>query len=154
MIQIINKTMALFSILLFLSSCINQAEPEIHLIPKDYKGPVIIIFDDKKGSPEKYENGSRVYEIPQDGVLRTQFKKQQGSIAPGKLKYYYYDKNERQEINYLQSTKDVTDSSSYIFSKELSNTTVRYLVGKVSEGDGYYKALRKRIEELFPPEVQ
>lgn len=154
MINIINKIMALFSILLFLSSCINQADPEIHLIPKDYKGPIIIIFDDKKGSPEKYENGSRVYEILKDGVLRTQFKKQQGSIAPGKLKYYYYDNNERQEINYLQSAKDVTDSASYIFSKELSNTTVRYLVGKVSEGDGYYKALRKRIDELFPPEVQ
>lgn len=146
--------MTIFSIILFFSSCFNQAEPEIHLIPKDYTGPVIIIFDDKQGVPAKYENGNRVYEIPQDGVLRTQFKKQQGSIAPGKLKYYYYDKNERQEINYLQSTKDVTDSASYVFSKELSNATVRYLVGKVSEGDGYYKALRKRIDELFPPEVQ
>ena len=154
MIKITHKNMALFPILLFLSSCLNQEEPEIHLIPKNYKGPVIIIFDDKQGNPEKYENDNRVYEISQDGILRTQFKKQQGSIAPGNLKYYYYDKNGRQEINYLLSTKDITDSATYVFSKELSNTTIRYLVGKLSEGDGYYKALRKRIDELFPPEVQ
>jgi len=146
--------MAIFSILIFLSSCLNQAEPEIHLIPKDYKGPIIIIFDDKQGNPVKYENGNRVYEISQDGILRTQFKKQSGSIAPGKLKYYYYDTNGRKEINYLQSTANITDSATYIFSKELSNTTVRYLVGKVSDGDSYYNALRKRINELFPPEVQ
>lgn len=144
-----------FSILLFLSSCVNKAEPEVHLIPKGYKGPVIIIFEDKQGKPEKYEDGKRVYEIPADGVLRTQFKKQQEFIAPGDLKYYYYDGNGRQEINYLQSTQEFADSSStYVFSKELSHSTVRYLVGKVSEGDAYYKALRKKIDELFPPEVQ
>ena len=92
----------------------------------------------------KYEDGKRVYEIPSNGVLRTQFKKQQGSIAPGELKYYYYAEKEREEINYLQSTQGVTDSATYVFSKELSHSTVRYLVGKLSEGDGYYKALRKK----------
>jgi hypothetical protein len=133
----------------------NKAEPEVHLIPKGYKGPVIIIFDDKQGKPEKYEGDKRVYEIPSDGVLRTQFKKQEGFIAPGDLKYYYYNENGRQEINYLQSTQGVADSSStYVFSKELSHSTVRYLVGKLNEGDDYYKALRKKIDELFPPEIQ
>jgi hypothetical protein len=133
----------------------NQAEPETHLIPKGYKGYVIIIFDEKNGVPEKYENGSRVYEIPSDGVLRTQFKKQKGWIAPGKVNYYYYDNNERQKIEYLQSTQGVKDDSKmYVFSEEISKKTVRYLVGKLSEGDDYYKALRKKIDELFPPDIQ
>jgi Family of unknown function (DUF6843) len=151
----INKTMAtFFSLLFFFSSCINKAEPEIHLIPKGYKGPIIIIFEDKKGKPVKYENGKRIYEIPSDGVLGTQFKKQQGSIAPGELKYYYYDEKGQEEINYLQSTQGVTDSAIFVFSKELSHSTVRYLVGKPNEGDNYYKALGKKIDELFPPEIQ
>jgi len=145
----------LFSFLFFLSSCINQAEPETHLIPKGYKGYVIIIFDEKNGMPEKYENDSRVYEIPSDGVLRTQFKEQTGWIAPGKLNYYYYDRTERQKIEYLQSTQGVKDDSKpYVFSKEISDKTVRYLVGKLSEGDAYFNALRKKVEELFPPEIQ
>src|SRR5687767_10881838 len=114
----INKTMVtFFSLLLFLSSCMNKAEPEIHLIPKGYKGPVIIIFEDKQGEPVKYEDGKRVYKIPLDGVLRTQFKKQLGNIAPGELKYYNYDAKGREEINYLQSTKGITDSTTYVFSK-------------------------------------
>jgi hypothetical protein len=133
----------------------SKAEPEVHLIPKGYKGPVIIIFDDKQGRPEKYENGKRVYEIPMDGVLKTQFKKQQGFIEPNDLKYYYYDNVERHEIRYLQSTNGTTDSlSPYIFGKEIAHSTVRYLVGQLNEGDAYYKALRKNIDELFPPEVQ
>jgi len=126
----------------------------MHLIPKGYKGPVIIIFEEKNGKPVKYEDGKRVYEITSDGVLETQFKKQQGSIAQRELKYYYYDENGREEINYLQSTQGVTDSAAYVFSKELSHSTVRYLVGKLSEGDSYYKALRKKVAELFPPEIQ
>jgi hypothetical protein len=145
----------LFSILFFFSSCMNQAEPETHLIPKDYKGYVIVIFDEKNGVPKKYENGSRVYEIPSDGVLRTQFRKQKGWIAPGKVNYYYYDNSERQKLEYLQSTQGVKDDSKiYVFSEEISGKTVRYLIGNLSEGDTYFNALRKKIEELFPPEVQ
>jgi len=54
-----------------------------------------------------------------------------------------------------QSTQRVKDDSKmYVFSKEISDNTVRYLVGKLSEGDAYFNALRKKIEELFPPEVQ
>lgn len=147
---------SILSLMLAVSSCFNQAEPEIHLIPKGYKGPVIIIFDEKNGKPEKYEDGSRVYEIPKDGILRTQFKQQkEGYIAPGKLKYYYYDEGSRAEIEYLQSTQNVADDGkNYVFGKELSQKTVRYLVGKLNEGDAYFSALRKKIEELFPPEVQ
>jgi hypothetical protein len=146
--------LSMFSLMLIVSSCFKQAEPEMHLIPKGYKGPVIIVFGDREGKPVKYEDGKRVYEISSDGVLRTQFKKQQGSIAPGELKYYYYYGKGREEIDYLQSIQGVNDSAIYVFSKELSNSTVRYLVGKLSEGDSYYNALRKRIDELFPPRVQ
>jgi hypothetical protein len=142
--------------LLFLTSCFSQAEPEIHLIPKGYRGPVIIIFDQKNGSPEKYEDGSRVYKVPADGILKTQFIPQtKGSIRPGKLKYYYYDSNDRKEINYLQTTKGaVDDGMDYVFGKEVSSGSVRYLVGKLSEGDNYFSALRKKLEVIFPPTIQ
>lgn len=144
----------LFSIILLLSSCISQAEPEIHLIPKGYKGYIIIIFDDKDGTPEKYENGSRVYEIPKDGVLRTRFKQQSGWIPPGKLKYYYQD-NKRNELKSLPTFHDTKDDGKdYVFSKEISDGTVRYLVGKLSKGETYFKELRNKLEELFPPQVQ
>lgn len=140
---------------LLLSSCIQRAEPEIHLIHKDYKGPVVIIFNDPKGSPVKYEGKSRVYEIPENGILRTKFKRQDAFIAPEDLKYYYWAKETgKEELVYLKSTLNITDTSDYVFGKESSNSTVRYLVGKVKDGDNYYQALRRLITELFPPVVQ
>jgi hypothetical protein len=144
------------SCLSFFTSCYSQAEPEIHLLSKDYRGPIIIIFGQKSGSPEKYEGENRVYEIPESGVLRTQFKQQtKGSIPPGQLKYYYVDSNGRTEIRYLQSTQNaVDDGKDYVFSKEVSQGTVRYLVGNLSAGDNYYIALRRKLEELFPPTIQ
>ncbi len=54
-------------------SCAQQAEDSIRLIPDDYIGPVLIIFDQEDGEPEEYEDGKRLYRIPKDGVLKTQF---------------------------------------------------------------------------------
>lgn len=114
---------------------------------------MIIIFDEKESKPEKYDGEFRLYEIPKDGVLRTQFKQQSGFIAPVKLKYYYI--GGREELTYLERTAGAIDNGKpQVFSKEISEGTVRYLVGYLSEGDQYFNQLRKKIDELFPPEVQ
>lgn len=74
----------LISFVLF--SCDN-GEQEIIVVPKDYKGYVLIIFNQKDGNPTKYEGKKRVYEIPQNGVLKTQFTGNYGSV--GFADYYY-----------------------------------------------------------------
>lgn len=155
-IIIYQLTFLILPTLFTMSSCLNTAESEIHLIPREYKGPVIIIFNEKNGVPEKYENGSRVYEIPTNGILRTRFRQQKrGYIAPDKVRYYYYNGRSRSEIIYLQSTQNINDDGkNYVFGKELSQKTVRYLVGEPGEGDAYFNALRKKIDEIFPQEVQ
>lgn len=48
-------------------------ESQVYLIPQGYTGPVLIVYDQVDGQPPKYENKSRVYEIPINGVLLTQF---------------------------------------------------------------------------------
>ncbi len=70
-------------------SC-NTAEPEDYLIPNDYKGRVCIIFNRNQGAPTKYENGRRVYQIPDNGILLTQFKDEYGLIDHH---YYHIDKS-------------------------------------------------------------
>jgi len=60
-------------------SC-NNPEPETYLIPREFTGRVDVIFNRKDGSPPKYENGRRVYEIPSSGVLLTQFKDEYGLV--------------------------------------------------------------------------
>ena len=146
---------AFLPFLVFSSSCIQRADPEKHLIPKGFAGPVIIIYDQKDGNPEKYNDGFRIYEIPENGILRTQFKHPSGWIALGKLQYYYSGKNGLQELTYIERPADVKDDGQiHVFNKESSVGTIRYLVGQLSDGDKHFKNLRSKIDSLFPPQVQ
>lgn len=51
----------------------DRGEQEIIIAPRNYTGYIIVIFNQEDGQPVKYEGKKRVYEIPSDGVLKTQF---------------------------------------------------------------------------------
>ena len=70
-------------------SCSNP-EPEDYLLPEGFKGRATVIFNQKEGASPKYENGKRVYEIPANGILLTQFKDEYGIVNHH---YYYVDSN-------------------------------------------------------------
>lgn len=72
--------------IVFLISCQQHCTPEIFLIPEGYKGPINIIYNIEKGEVKEYENGKRVYKIPNNGVLLTKFKDEYGIINQ---EYYY-----------------------------------------------------------------
>lgn len=74
--------------LLLLSSCSQKAEPETYLIPATYAGKVNILLNKKDGAAKKYEGGRRVYEIPADGILVSQFKVNDGLMD---REYYSVD---------------------------------------------------------------
>ena len=95
--------------LLVFSSCNRKAEPESYLIPEGFTGKVNIIFNRKEGSPVKYENERRVYEIPDSGILLTQFTANDGFID---RKYYY--KNQSGELKRLKTFEaDTTAAKSF-----------------------------------------
>lgn len=71
-----------------LFSC-DSGEEEIIVIPENYTGYVLIIFNQKDGIPIKYEGEKRVYEIPQNGVLKTQFT---GNEGWREFPEYYYER--------------------------------------------------------------
>jgi hypothetical protein len=66
----------------------DRAEPELHLLPEGYEGPVLIVFGDSLGAPVQYEGKARLYEIPRSGVLRTRFSPNEGWSRPD---YEYVD---------------------------------------------------------------
>lgn len=77
----------IFSLLQFVTAC-KQPEPETYLIPYGFKGKVNVIFNQSGGAAVKHENGRRVYEIPLNGILLTQFKDEEGIVNH---EYYYAD---------------------------------------------------------------
>jgi hypothetical protein len=50
-----------------------RADPEIHLIPEGYTGEVTIVFNAPDGASFDVEDGARLYRIPVNGILFTQF---------------------------------------------------------------------------------
>jgi uncharacterized protein DUF6843 len=93
---------ALQIFLLLGAACVRTcSEPEIHLIPAGYEGPVLIIFDDPAGVRERRERATRVYEIPSNGVLRTRFGPNPGWSRPD---YYYVDPTGRRTPSCVEAS--------------------------------------------------
>ena len=63
---------AIIALILSMFSC-SRGHREIYVLPNGYTGRVVIIYDQANGAAKTYENGSRVYRIPESGVLKTQF---------------------------------------------------------------------------------
>ena len=92
-----------YSIITFMLTACSQGEREIILVPKNFKGYIIIVYEQKNGVPIKYEADKRVYKIPQNGILKTQFKSNEGlrefpeyyygSIAPENKLYSFAEIN-------------------------------------------------------------
>jgi|GEM_PF-4235704 len=69
----------LFSTFLF-SSCFgnNNTDSVVFLVPKNFEGVVLIVFDASSSSKPTFENGNKTYHIPENGILRTNDKPVKG----------------------------------------------------------------------------
>lgn len=77
-------------VVLFLIGCQNK-EDELFILPNDYIGPIAIVFDSPKGDSIQYdEQMRRVYNIPQTGILHTQFLKNGNSVSKYDNKNFQY----------------------------------------------------------------
>lgn len=90
----------IFLIVSFSSCSQNIGRNTIRLIPKNYVGPVLIIFDQKEGQPIEYENENRIYKIPFNGILKTSFSANYGIQSH---EFYYVDeKGSRTKIPFIR----------------------------------------------------
>ena len=64
----------------------QRAEPETFLFRDGFTGSAIIIQDRPDGAPATVEDGRRIYNIPQDGVLITQATQNTGTVDE---KFFY-----------------------------------------------------------------
>ena len=63
-----------------LAGCERFREPEIFLIPENYRSEVYIIYDQPCSAAVEYEGNRRVYRIPENGILLTEFKYDRGTM--------------------------------------------------------------------------
>jgi len=85
---------SVFCFIIFLISC-QFAEKEKYLISANYIGNKYIFSNLKNGTPRQYdEKGSRIYSIPESGILITQFKETYGIIN----KVFFYKAKDGKQI--------------------------------------------------------
>jgi len=66
-------------ILTILFTCKNKGVNEVYILPNDFNGPVIVIFNNANGVAETLNyKGDRILEIPSSGLLKTKSKFQEG----------------------------------------------------------------------------
>lgn len=56
----------------------SHAEPERYVVRTGYAGWVVIVFDRPQGQAPEYDGSRRVYRVPENGILVTQFSSNDG----------------------------------------------------------------------------
>ncbi|MHA4847191.1 DUF6843 domain-containing protein [Flavitalea antarctica] len=68
------------------SSCQSNGEDCIYLIPKNFEGNLLIVYNQENGTDTIYEGRDRVYSFDTTGILRTKFKPNYGL----QRNFYFY----------------------------------------------------------------
>lgn len=163
------KLLSILFLLALNSSCSLQNKEAVYIIPADYVGPIVIVFDQPDGVLPEIEDGFTVYRIPESGLLKVTNK---AIYKINEQKYFYENlRGERTRIEYIYPTSQVRasdtnrktfaqisadDKTIYAMGAEMGsfnskNETVRYRafkIGIVSENEKMYQQSRRRITEL------
>lgn len=97
-------------LLVLLTSCSKYAEPETFLIPDNYTGVIVIVFEQNDGEDKLYKGEKRIYEIPKNGILYTKFTRPEGVLS----QEFYYKSNQLRKIEPILLEEEPLSSSSYI----------------------------------------
>lgn len=101
---------ALYSLLIiFLLAACKTAEDEIFVIPENFTGYVIVIFNQPNGEKPTYFEDSRVYVIPPSGILKTKFRPNYGTSNPSK--FYYREVCMGKRIPYILRPDSIPSNS-------------------------------------------
>jgi hypothetical protein len=80
----------LFILLILITGC-NSSDKCRYLIPSGFHGRVVIFFNQKAGDNPVFEDNYRLYDIPESGVLKTQFNNNDGFLSnPNENEEFYY----------------------------------------------------------------
>jgi len=153
----------LFFITALIASCNTEAEKEAFLIPEGYTGTVAVLFDQENGEPKEYEDDTRLYRIPTNGVLYTQFSRVTGNLNQ---KFYYVSSSgEKKELPSLflpllpnTNYDSIKDYALRGFDGKFGKIKyVYFAVGKGFQSDSLARASHRymdRVREIYPDRIK
>ncbi len=102
------KIFYLISCVILLFGCKKNAESETFLIPDNYTGAIVIIFDQDNGNTKEYKDGRRIYNIPENGILYTQFSRVKGVLNQ---KFYYKNRSSKELKQIVSEGIQISDEN-------------------------------------------
>ena len=144
----------IISVFIFYALFVSCNPPdEIHLLPDNYIGVVLIMHEQKDGADEIFENGDLVYTIPSDGVLKTKSAPIEGVLT---IRYFYLRDNKRVELKYYGDYKLIPEDSIGVFGLSVGHSWLdgtdtnspkiyytKYPVGTKSDAESLFKLKNK-----------
>jgi hypothetical protein len=126
----------------------SKADNELFILPENYTGAVIVLFDKADGITEKFDKeGNRVLEIPPSGILKTKFKFQEG------FRNISYQTTRGENLRYLwpsdkawsDTLQNMLNDSIYVYKASYAKD-YWFIVGKIHEIDSLQEVMTKKWE--------
>ena len=116
-----------------------SADGEIHLLPKNFTGIVVIRYGSVDGLEREYESGKRVYKITPTGVLDSKFDVNTGV---GSLPVFFYlDSEKRVPLN---TNIKIAGMETGVSTSDITGKNVRYMSYVVGTENMVDSLLKKR----------
>ncbi|MCC9041167.1 hypothetical protein LNQ81_00235 [Myroides sp. M-43] len=133
----------------------NTSENEVFILPDDFEGAVIVLYNKQNGEPKKYDKeGNRIYTIPESGILKTKFKFQKG------WRDIRYTRKNGTELRYLLPSDNIwndtitkkRNDNIYVFNASYSDD-FWFLVGKIRDINSLGKKMDEKWEQFSNPVI-
>lgn len=116
------KRLLVAVMIIMIIGCTKRGEDKVYLLPKDFVGYVLVLYDQSDGNEVQYIDGNkRLYEIPDSGVFKTKFKADYGRTS---FPEFYYEAIE--EENKIPLVINAVDYSENEINASLPNIGKRY----------------------------
>ncbi|WP_461533110.1 DUF6843 domain-containing protein [Sinomicrobium sp.] len=105
-----NFKIRILVLFVFLTSMLvgcRRGEHAIFVVPENYTGYILVIYDQENGSDIEYWNKSRVYRIPSNGILLSKFSNNPG--WSGFPKFYRGSMAPENEIPFIPESKNIPE---------------------------------------------
>lgn len=142
----IQSAMFIFAIMSLLLGC-QSADHEIIIVPKNYEGYIVIIYDQKNGIEKQYIGRSRLYNIPSDGVLLTQFSNNPGwSALP---KFYIDSMSGNNEIPFVENFENIPENRICAFGGASGSVNKDLAGNRIVRYKHYYVGNKNQIRQFI-----
>ena len=148
------KKLICFGVLAMMFSSCFWGEGEIFLLPENFEGPVMILVGEDQGESIKYEKGKRVYEVPENGILYTQFDNQEKYLH---IEYYHVSSSGQRtpiediEIQHLSEEEKIhiNEPKAYWQNVYGGKGDRSFIIGKPRDLDRHLSKLEDMRKEVF-----